>query len=89
LRRSWGGRSLWGRLRLKRASRRQVKQGRLLFGAVLSEGQGIGSQLLARALEAFTVLSIGPLPQSSAAASWLIRRGAVAVQRYGLYVGDL
>lgn len=95
-RRAKGGRNPLWRPWLAWRSRRPVRQGRLLFGAVLPEwrGQGIGRQLLHQALVTghhlgWRTLSIGPLPRAAAACAFLEGSGARPGQTYLLYQRDL
>jgi GNAT superfamily N-acetyltransferase len=87
-----GGRRWPGRARLGLTRDRPASRGRLVFGGVLPafRRRGIGRQLLAASLqlagrEAWTVISIGPVAQDSAAAAFLLTHGATAAQTYALY----
>jgi GNAT superfamily N-acetyltransferase len=96
LRKSNGGRNLLWRPWLAWAGRRPVRQGRVLFGAVLPEwqGQGIGRQLLHHALvtgynQGWQSVSIGPVPGRAPACAFLEHHGARSQQTYWLYQQDL
>lgn len=96
LRRAKGGRNLLWRLWLAWACHRPVRQGRILFGAVLPrwQGQGIGRQLLHQAVttarqQGWESLSIGPLPGTSSTGKFLEHFGAEPRQSYQLYHRDL
>jgi GNAT superfamily N-acetyltransferase len=91
-----GGRMLPWQLWLQWRSRRRVRQGRLLYGAVLPawRKQGIGRQLWTQALQVahaqeWQCLTIGPVPADSPASSFLTQQGAEAQQRYVLYGSEL
>lgn len=96
LRRAKGGRNPLWRLWLNWATRRPVRRGRVLFGAVLPQWreQGIGHQLLHQAMvtgyqQGWQSLSIGPLPSTSPAGKFLERYGAQPQQSYLLYQREL
>jgi GNAT superfamily N-acetyltransferase len=92
LRLARGGRNPLWRVWLAWASRRPVRHGRVLFGAVLPDwrGQGIGRQVLHQALltarqHGWQSLTFGPFPTVSPGAKFLKRNGAKAQQSYLLY----
>lgn len=94
--RARGGRNPLRRLWLAWASRRPVRQGRLLYGGVSPQwqGQGIGRQLLHQALmtgrdQGWQSLSIGPLPGTAPACTFLEHHGARPRQTYLLYQREL
>lgn len=96
LHRANGGRNLLWRLWLRWAGRRPVRQGRVLFGAVLTDWwrEGIGRQLLHQALvtgheQGWQFLTIGPLPSTAPACNFLEHNGARPRQTYLLYQRDL
>lgn len=96
LRRGRGGRNPLWRLWLAWASRQPVRQGRVLFAAVLPpwQGQGIGRQLLYQAIytahqHGWRSLSIGPLPGTAPAGKFLEHHGGQPRQTYLLYQQDL
>lgn len=96
LKRAGGGCRWWWRLWLAWAARRQTRQGRLLFMAVLPEyrRRGIGSQLLRQALSAageqgWQRLTIGPIPSAGPANKFLQHHGAAPRQTYLLYQQNL
>lgn len=92
LQRAGGGRNLLWRLWLQRTALGPAAQGRLLFGAVLPHwrGEGIGSQLLASTLaharqQGWQQITVGPLPEGTAAGDFLRRREALPRQDYRFY----
>jgi GNAT superfamily N-acetyltransferase len=96
LRKAKGGRHLPWRLWLTWRRRRPLRQGRIFYGAVLSQwqGQGIGHQLLHQALSAghhlgWQRLSIGPVSDQAPACTFLERQGARPRQTYRLYQREL
>jgi GNAT superfamily N-acetyltransferase len=96
LRRAGGGRNPFWWLWLRWARNRPVRQGRLLYLAVLPEwrGQGIGRQLLQRAMidgreHGWDVLTIGPLPSTAGGSKFLKHVGAEPRQTYLLYQREL
>lgn len=96
LKRAHGGRNLAWRLWLNWRSRRPVRAGRLLFGAVLPEWRrrGIANQLWRQALytaqrQGWRSLTVGPVELDTPAAHFLIHMGTKAQQRYVIYGGDL
>lgn len=95
LRRLRGGRPLWARAALAIRPPVRAAQGRVLLGGVLphARGRGIARQLLADALQlaadsGWRALAIGPVADESAAAQLLVKVGATARQRYGLFVQE-
>lgn len=92
MRRARGGRPLLWRAWLFMMRGRPVRQGRLLFGGVLPEWRrrGAGKQLWYGALDLahkqrWATLTVGPIRQSSLAAAFLSRQGAIAQQEFSLY----
>jgi GNAT superfamily N-acetyltransferase len=93
--RARGGRNPLWRLWLTLRSRRPVASGRLLFGGVAPghRGKGIGGRLWRHALgearaAGWESVTVGPLPQSHPAATFLESRGAEARQSYKLYASE-
>jgi len=96
LRQTKGGPFPPWRLWLTWRSWRRLRAGRLFYGAVAPEwqGQGVGGQLLGQALVTgqrlgWERLSIGPLPTTAPAATFLEHHGAHPRQTYRLYQRDL
>jgi GNAT superfamily N-acetyltransferase len=94
--RAGGGRNWGWRLWLKWRSRQPVREGRLLYGAVLPawRGQGIGRRLWQQALytahaQRWRTLTVGPVVDATPAASFLVQAGAKPHQQYVLYGSEL
>ena len=92
LRRAKGARNTLWRLWWLWRRTQSTRNGRVVTGGVLPRWrrQGIGSQLWAAALNSaylsgWRSLSIGPVPDDSAAAAFLISHNAKPLQHYALY----
>lgn len=92
VRRTSGGRSLWGRLRSIIATAGGAERGRVLLGAVTEEarGQGVGSALLGALVDharraGWRWLDFGPVAEGSDAEAFLTQAGALPRQRYALF----
>lgn len=92
LRRANGGRSLLWRLWWQMVKRRETRNGRLLFGAVLPEfrRRGIGRRLLQQTVATaracgWETITVGPLREDATAVALLSQFGARPRQTYAIY----
>jgi ribosomal protein S18 acetylase RimI-like enzyme len=95
LRRAKGGRGLLWQLWWQWRRTRSAANGRIVAGGVMPQWrrQGIGSQLWAAALNSAHLtgwrnLTVGPVVDDSAAASFLLSHNAVPRQHYALYATE-
>jgi GNAT superfamily N-acetyltransferase len=95
LRRAAGGRTPWWRLWWQWRRTQPTVNGRIVAGGVLPSWrrQGIGHQLWHAALnlanaQGWRSMSIGPVTEDSAAASFLLVHNAQPLQRYALYATE-
>lgn len=96
LRRTGGGRRIWGRGRLFLGRAKPVQAGRLLFGGLLPayRGQGLGRFLWHTALDVartqgWRTLSVGPVPGTSTVSDQLSAWGAQPCANYMLHQIEL